>query len=121
MSNGITRQPRMILSTQGLTSAGKTYFALFRCDVAVEHDAVGVPTVVWNRAGFYDWERPLPKHKPKGRRRATRDAVRATIGAGLLNPRSSRDLAGARAESDRLWYQRVGKARQRERRANVGN
>lgn len=28
MSNGITRQPRMILSTQGLTSAGKTYFAL---------------------------------------------------------------------------------------------
>lgn len=25
---GITRQPRMVMSTQGLTSAGKTYFAL---------------------------------------------------------------------------------------------
>ena len=52
----------------------------FKTDVTVDYDAVDVPTVRWGRHGFYDWERRVPKHKPHGRRRVTRDAVRATIG-----------------------------------------
>lgn len=53
---------------------------LFVADVVVTEDAVGVPTVVWTRAGFEHWHARVRKHKPAGRRRMTRDAVRATIG-----------------------------------------
>jgi hypothetical protein len=59
---------------------GFVYEPFFKADVAVEYDAVGVPTVAWRRTGFYEWEKRVPKHKPKGRRRMTRDAVRATVG-----------------------------------------
>lgn len=52
----------------------------FKTEVAIDWDAVGVPTVVWHRAGFYDWSTRVRKHKPSGRRRMTRDAVRATVG-----------------------------------------
>lgn len=39
----------------------------------------------------------------------------------IVRSRGGRDCSRCKKESDRLWYQRVGKARQRERRANVGN
>ena len=52
----------------------------FKCEADIDWDAVGVPTVVWRRAGFYEWDKRVRKHKPQGRRRMTRDAVRATIG-----------------------------------------
>lgn len=58
-------------------SSGEPFFT---CDVAVSWDAVNVPTVVWRRAGFYEWTKRVAKHKPKGRRRASRDGIRATIG-----------------------------------------
>ena len=53
---------------------------VFVADMSLEFDAVGVPTVVWQRAGFDNWHARVRKHKPHGRRRMTRDAVRATVG-----------------------------------------
>jgi hypothetical protein len=53
----------------------------FKTAFTVEWDAVGVPTVSWQRSGFHDWgTRRVPKHKPHGRRRSSRDGVRATEG-----------------------------------------
>ena len=51
---------------------------LFRTEVDIEYDGAGVPRVVWHRAGFPLLERVLSPHKPHGRRRMSRDAVRAT-------------------------------------------
>lgn len=52
----------------------------FRVEVDVEWDAVGVPSVKWTRSGSADWESRPRKHKAPGRRRMTRDVVRATEG-----------------------------------------
>jgi hypothetical protein len=59
---------------------GYAHEPFFKAEVDVEWDAVGVPAVAWHRAGYYEWDRVVRKHKPQGRRRMTRDAVRATIG-----------------------------------------
>jgi hypothetical protein len=50
----------------------------FTVEAAIEWDAAGVPTVHRGRAGLANWEQRLRKHKPHGRRRMSRDAVRAT-------------------------------------------